>query len=114
MRDDADGVISVDVTASLVRKEFAKDLCKDIEAAARRHPDDAKLVLDMGALSKATPTAGLYAMRRIRGLGLSRIALVGGNRFMRGFARVVMTAGGFGRFAFFRDRARAREWAREP
>ena len=108
---EEDGVIAVDVRSPFVRKELAVALCGDIERAAGRQSGEAKLVLDMAALSKASPAAGLYAMRRIRALGLRRIALVGGNRFIRGFARVVLTLGRFGSFAFFRDERAARDWA---
>ena len=62
-----------------------------------------------------TPTlpAGLYAIRQLKGLAVERIALVGGNSFMRLFARIVLTLGRFGSFAFFESESEAIVWTGE-
>jgi hypothetical protein len=67
-------------------------------------------MLDMGALSKASPAAGMYAMRSLKKLDLSAIALYRANGFMRSFARAVMRLARFRRFGLFRDETRARDW----
>lgn len=111
--DTGDGVIRASVEASFVRRDLAERLCTAIEDAARAYPSGAKLVMDMGALSKASPAAGLYAMRSMKALGLAKIALVGGNAFMRGFAKTVMTLARFRSFAFFSSEPGAIGWVRE-
>jgi hypothetical protein len=55
----------------------------------------------------------MYAIRQLKGLAVERIALVGGNSFMRLFARIVLTLGRFGRFAFFKSEPEAIAWAGE-
>jgi hypothetical protein len=67
--------------------------------------------MDMTSLSKATPKAGMYAMKRLRVLPLRRIALLRGNRFMRAFAAAVLTRGRFPEFRFFDREDVAVEWA---
>jgi hypothetical protein len=108
--DDADGVIRATVEAGWVTKPLAEAMCADIEKAAARHPGKAKLMIDAGALSKATPGAGMYAMRSIRRLDLDGVALYRANGFMRSFARAVMKLGGFRRFGLFRSEKQARDW----
>jgi hypothetical protein len=113
VEDDADGVIRATVDAGWVTKPLAEALCADIERAAARHPGTARLMLDAGALSKATPGAGLYAMRSLRKLDLQGVALYRANSFMRSFARMVMRLAKFRRFGLFRDEPEARSWLRE-
>jgi len=108
--DDDDGVIRATIDAGWVTKPLAEAMCADIERAAARHPGKARLLIDAGALSKATPGAGMYAMKRIKRLDLSAVALYRANGFMRSFARTVMRAAGFRRFGSFGDERQARTW----
>ena len=110
VEDDEDGVIRATVEVGWVTKPVAAALCADIEEAAARHPGKARLMLDAGALSKATPAAGLYAMKSIKRLNLNGVALYRANGFMRRFARAVMTLARFRRFGLFRDETQARDW----
>lgn len=103
-------VVRGSVSVSLMRYPIAKPFCENIEELALRDGADA-LVMDMGSLSKATPKAGMYAIKRLKQLPLRRIALLRGNRFMRGFAGVVLTLGRFPEFRFFDSEATAVEWA---
>jgi hypothetical protein len=103
-------VVRASVTVSLMRYAIARPFCERIEEIARRDGADA-LVMDMSSLSRATPRAGLYAMKRLRSLPLRRIALLRGNRFMRAFASVVLTLGRFPEFRFFDGDETAVQWA---
>ncbi|HEX3606828.1 MAG TPA: hypothetical protein VH134_12965 [Candidatus Dormibacteraeota bacterium] len=103
-------VVRGSVNVSMMRYPIAKPFCENIEAIALGEGADA-LVMDMGSLSKATPKAGMYAMKRLRVLPLRRIALLRGNRFMRAFAGVVLTLGGFPEFRFFDSEDTAVQWA---
>jgi len=96
----------------LVRRKQAQELCEGIGASAGG-PESSPLMMDMRALSRATPAAGLYALRQLRTLPVERIALVGANRFMRLFASLVLRLGAFPRHRFFDDEAAAREWLAE-
>jgi hypothetical protein len=108
--DDEDGTIRATVHAGWVTKPLAEAMCADIQKAAARHPGKAKLLLDGGAMSKATPSAGMYAMRSIKRLDLNGVALYHTNGFMRSFARTVMRAAGFRRFGLFREENQAKRW----
>ena len=112
--DEGEGIVSAGVSSGLVRMPLAEEMCTEMERAIAAYPGKAKVLMDMEALSKATPAAGLYAMRRMKELGLFRIALVGGNDFMRAFGRVVMTLARFRSFAFFSDHETARKWLARP
>ncbi len=106
----APSVVRGSVTVSLMRYPVARPFCEKIETIARRDGADA-LVMDMSSLSKATPKAGMYAMKRLRNLPLRRIALLRGNRFMRAFAGAVLTLGRFPEFRFFDSEETAVQWA---
>jgi hypothetical protein len=97
----------------LLRKALAVSFCDEIQAQARRE-GSAALVMDLASLGKATPPAGVYAMRSLRDLPVKRIALVGGNGFMRAFARAVLTLGRYPAFSFFEDSSSAEAWAASP
>jgi hypothetical protein len=103
-------VVRGSVSVGLMRYPIAKPFCENIEELALREGADA-LVMDMSSLSKATPKAGLYAMKRLRVLPLRRIALLHGNRFMRAFAAAVLTLGRFPEFRFFDGEDTAVQWA---
>lgn len=106
----APGVVRGSVNVSLMRSALARPFCERIEATALRDAADA-LVMDMSSLSRATPPAGLYAIRRLRQLPLRRIALLRGSPFMRAFAAAVLTAGRFPEFRFFDNEDTAVQWA---
>jgi hypothetical protein len=59
----APGVVRGSVNVGLMRYPIAKPFCENIEELALRNGADA-LVMDMTSLSKATPKAGMYAMKR--------------------------------------------------
>jgi hypothetical protein len=106
----APGVVRGSVSAGMMSSALARPFCESIEDLALREGADA-LVMDMSSLSRATPPAGLYAIRRLRQLPLRRIALLRGSRFMRAFARAVLTAGRFPEFRFFDGEETAVQWA---
>lgn len=103
-------VVRVEGEASLVRKQEAVELCGRIEQRAVECGSRAGLLLNLDALARATPAAGMYAMGRLKALPLEQIALVGGNRFMRAFAKMVLTLGRFPRHRFFDDAETAQRW----
>ena len=90
--------------------ELAPEFCDAIQSTARA-TQAVGLVMDLGSLSRATPPAGAYAMRALKKMTVRRIALVGGNPFMRAFSRLVLTLGGFPEFAYFDSEAEAMTWA---
>jgi hypothetical protein len=112
VESDSSGVIRAAAAVRLVRRPQAEALCGGIRdsAAALEAP---RLLMDMRALSRATPAAGLYALRQLRTFPVDRIALVGANRFMRGFAALVLRAGRFPEHRFFNTEAEAIAWLLE-
>ena len=108
--DDEDGTIRATVHGGWVTRPLAEAMCADIEKAAARHPGKARLMLDAGAMTKATPGAGMYAVRSIKRLDLKGVALYRANGFMRSFARTVMKLAGFRRFGLFREEKQAKIW----
>jgi hypothetical protein len=105
-------VVRASAHVRVLHQDVAIPLCGCIQDAARE-AQACGLVMDMAALSKATPAAGWYALRQLKSLPVGRIALVGGTAFMRVFARTVLTIGRFGEFAFFSDEPTAGAWAAE-
>lgn len=103
-------IVQVRAESRLMRKDEAADLCGAIEAEATATAGRVGVLMDLAALARATPAAGLYAMRRLRELPIGRVALVGGNPFVRGLARAVLTLARFPDHGFFRDPADARRW----
>ena len=106
---DDRGVIRASAALRLVRRPHAEALCGEIRESAtvREAP---RLLMDMRALSRATPAAGLYALRQMRTFPVDRIALVGANPFMRAFATMVLKAGRFPQHRFFDTEAEALKW----
>ena len=108
----ADKRIEVEVLPNRVVRAAAHVKILHIQDAT--HSANAQgLVMDLNTLGQATLPAGLYAIRQLKGLTVERIALVGGNSFMRLFARIVLTLGRFGSFAFFESEPEAIVWAGE-
>ena len=106
----APSVVRGSVSVGMMSYALARPFCESIEELANREGADA-LVMDMSSLSRATPPAGLYAIRRLRVLPLRRIALLRGSRFMRGFASAVLTVGRFPEFRFFDSEETSVQWA---
>jgi len=104
------GVIYSVSKVNLMRLHVAKPLCEAIAEAASASGATG-LAVNLDAISRATPSAGIYAMRELRRLPLQRIALIGGNPLMQKFAKVVLTLGRFPAFAFFSDAPSAIQWA---
>jgi hypothetical protein len=107
---DEGGLIVANAKTRLVRKAFAEKLCKAIEDKAEPYGGTASLMMDMSALSKATPPAALYALQRMGAIPLANIAIVGGNTFMRGMGKFVLTVTKFPSFGFFPGPEEARRW----
>lgn len=106
------GIVRASARMSLMRASVARPFCERIQDAARlAHAHG--LVMDLNTFGRVTPAAGLYALGQLKGMVVERIALVGGNAFMRTFARVVLTLGRFGQFAFFEGEPEAITWAAE-
>src|SRR5437016_940933 len=103
-------VVRAAAYVAVLHQDVAAPFCDCIQDTARAAQACA-LVMDMAALGKATPAAGWYALRQLKRMVVGRIALVGGNAFMRIFARTVLTLGRFGEFAFFADEPAAIAWA---
>ncbi|CAN5677098.1 hypothetical protein BH24CHL8_BH24CHL8_09500 [soil metagenome] len=81
-------VVRATVSGGILRRPAAGRLCSAIEEQAQECGERPGLLFDLGALSRATPAAGWYAMGRLRSLPVERIALVGADRLMRGFAGI--------------------------
>lgn len=103
-------VVRATVGVKLLRADVARPFCTGIQQAAQS-THACGLVIDLNTLGRATPAAGIYAISQIKSLVVERIALVGGNAFMRSFARMVLTLGRFGHFAFFESEPEAVSWA---
>ena len=108
--DEQNGIIRVSVDAGLVRRPFAETLCAEVERVSAGYPKRALILMDMGALSKATPAAALYTMRRMKELDFFAIGLFRANKFMQGLARIVMRLARFPTFGLFEGEAAARAW----
>ena len=105
-------VVRAAAHVKILHIQVARLFCNGIQDAT--HSANAQgLVMDLNTLGQATLPAGLYAIRQLKGLTVERIALVGGNSFMRLFARIVLTLGRFGSFAFFENEPEAIAWAGE-
>ena len=104
------GLTHVTSYVPLIRLEVAMPLCAAVVDSARTAPI-AALVMDLAAISKATPRAALYAVRQMKIAPLRRIAFVGGNTFMHALATVVLTVARFPAFKFFSSEEKAIQWA---
>lgn len=103
-------VVRATTSGGLLRRAAAGQLCAAIEVEATACATRPGLLVDLGGLSRATPAAGLYAIRRLRTLPVERIALFGANRLMRGFAGLVLFLGRFPEHRFFANERAATEW----
>ena len=112
VEENEDGVIRAGASARWIRLGEAEALCTGIRDSAGRL-DRPRLLMDMRSLSRATPAAGLYALRQLRQFPVERIALFGASPFMRAFAAVVLKLGRFPEARFFAGRTAAEAWLLE-
>ena len=104
------GVVHVDVEARVVNAAIAAAMCGEIKREAQSSDGRPLLLFNLGALSKATPRAGFYAMRQIKQIDPRAIGFYGGRVPMRVFARAVLGLARFRTFRLFPDAAAARAW----
>jgi hypothetical protein len=107
---NAANVILASSRVRLMTRRVAKPFCEDIGDLARSAGAKG-LVMDLDSLATATPRAAVYAMRQLRDMPVSRVALMGGSRLTRRLASVVLTLGRYGDFRFFADCEGAISWA---
>jgi hypothetical protein len=69
--------------------------------------------MNMEAMSKGTPGAGFYTLRRMKEYDMTALALFRANPFMRRMAKVVLGLNGFSNFALFSDEGEAIEWLKK-
>ena len=92
-----------------MRKPLAASICGDIDRKSSDY-SEFKILMNMGAISKGTPAAGLYVLGSLKRYPVRALALYGANRFMRGMAKIVLGIARFKNFALFGDEAAARRW----
>jgi hypothetical protein len=109
--DEGAGIIRVDADIRLVRKPIASAMCAAVdERVAEAGYTDFKILMNMSAMSKGTPGAGMYVLRSMKKYPLRALALYGANGFMRGMAKGVLGAARFPNFELFDEEAIARDW----
>jgi hypothetical protein len=108
--DEGGGIIRVDAESRLVRKALAEAMCAAVDEVATRYDGRFKILMNMGAMSKGTPGAGFYTLRRMKEYDMTALALFRANSFMRRMAQVVLGLNGFSNFALFDDEVEARAW----
>lgn len=106
------GLIHVDARTNLMRKPLASSICGEITTKTAEY-SEFKMLMNMGAISKGTPAAGLYVLQSLKKYPVRALALYGANRFMRGMAKTVLGIARFKNFALFEDEASARQWLAE-
>ena len=107
--DEGRGIIRVDAQTRLMRRPMAVTICDEVDRVAAGY-DEFKILMNMGAISKGTPAAGLYVMGSMKKYPLRALALFGANGFMRGMAKTVLGIARFGNFELFQEEAIARDW----
>jgi hypothetical protein len=109
--DEGAGIIRVDADIRLVRKPIAAAMCAEVdERVAEAGYEEFKILMNMSAMSKGTPGAGVYVLSSMKKYPLRALALYGANGFMRGMAKTVLGIARFDNFALFDDEATARHW----
>lgn len=109
--DEGNGIIRVDGAAGLVRKPMASALCDAVEErVSAAGYSEFKILMNMSAMSKGTPSAGLHVLRTMKKYPLRSLALYGANGFMRGMAKTVLGIGRFSNFELFDEETLARSW----
>ena len=109
--DEGGGIIRVDADSRLVRKALASALCDEVDKrVADAGYSEFKILMNMSAMSKGTPAAGLYVLGSMKKYPLQATAMYGANGFMRGMARTVLGFARFSNFELFEEEAGARDW----
>ena len=108
--DEGGGIIRVDAESSLVRKAMAEAMCAEVDVLATRYGGRFKILMNMEAMSKGTPGAGFYTLRRMKEYDMTALALFRANPFMRRMAKVVLGLNGFSNFELFDDEVEAKSW----
>ncbi len=108
--DEGNGIIRVDAESPLVRKKMAEAMCAAVDEIATRYDGRFKILMNMGAMSKGTPGAGFYTLRRMKEYDMTALAMFRANSFMRGMATVVLGLNGFSNYALFDEEVEARSW----
>jgi len=107
--DEGGGIIRVDAQTRLMRKPMAAAICDEVDELVADY-GEFKILMNMSAMSKGTPAAGLYVLGSMKKYPLRALALYGANGFMRGMANVVLGLARFSNFELFDDEALARDW----
>jgi hypothetical protein len=107
--DEGGGIIRVDAQTRLMRKPMANAICNEVDELVADY-DEFKILMNMSAMSKGTPAAGLYVLGSMKKYPLSALALFGANGFMRGMAKTVLGVARFSNFELFENEAVARHW----
>src|SRR5437868_12965492 len=107
--DEGGGIIRVDAETRLMRKPMAETLCDEVDRVVAGY-DEFKILMNMSAMSKGTPAAGVYVLGSMKKYPLRALALYGANGFMRGMARTVLGLARFSNFELFDDEAEAHRW----
>ena len=108
--DEGGGIIRVDAESPLVRKAMAEAMCAAVDEIAVRYDGRFKILMNMGAMSKGTPGAGFYTLRRMKQYDMTALAMFRANAFMRRMATVVLGLNGFSNYALFDDEVEAMAW----
>ena len=107
--DEGGGIIRVDAQTRLMRKPMANAICNEVDELVADY-GEFKILMNMSAMSKGTPAAGLYVLGSMKKYPLSALALFGANGFMRGMAKTVLGIARFSNFELFDNEAVARHW----
>jgi hypothetical protein len=107
--DEGGGIIRVDAETRWMRKPMASAICAEVDELVAGY-DEFKILMNMSAMSKGTPAAGVYVLGSLKKYPLRALALYGANGFMRGMAKVVLGIARFSNFELFDDEAIARDW----
>jgi hypothetical protein len=107
--DEGGGIIRVDAQTHLMRKPMAVTICDEVDRVVAGYAEF-KILMNMGAISKGTPAAGLYVVGSMKKYPLRALALFGANGFMRGMAKTVLGIARFRNFELFGEEAIARDW----
>jgi hypothetical protein len=107
--DEGGGIIRVDAQTRLMRKPMANAICNEVDELVVDY-DEFKILMNMSAMSKGTPAAGLYVLGSMKKYPLRALALYGANGFMRGMAKTVLGIARFSNFELFDNEAIARDW----
>ena len=111
--DEGEGLVRVDAQIRLVRKPIAVAMCDEVDKVVAGY-DGFRILMNMSAMSKGTPAAGLFVLRTMKKYPLEALALFGANGFMRGMAWTVLGLARFGNFQLFEEEGAARTWLERP